>query len=71
MKTLFQKYAVIGNDTPFAPVYPSSVGAPGVPQRHKDIRKAKELLMGSKVDDEAGAGEFCGAVEVEDAESFA
>ena len=25
----------------------------------------------AKVDDEAGAGDFCGAVEVEDAESFA
>src|SRR5581483_12028876 len=41
VKTLFKQYAVPGNDSPFAPVYPST--AP-VPQRHKDIRKAKELM---------------------------
>jgi len=44
IKTLFNGFADLGNDSPFAPVYPSTVGAPGVPQRHKDIRKAKELI---------------------------
>jgi peptide/nickel transport system substrate-binding protein len=38
---LFQKYAVVGNDSPFAPVYPSSVK---LPQRHKDIAKARQLM---------------------------
>jgi peptide/nickel transport system substrate-binding protein len=31
-----------GNDSPFAPIYPSTDG--GVPQRAQDIRKAKELM---------------------------
>ena len=44
IKTLFNGFADLGNDTPFAPVYPSTVGSPGVAQRHKDIRKAKELI---------------------------
>jgi peptide/nickel transport system substrate-binding protein len=44
VKTLFNGFADVGNDSPFAPVYPSTVGAPGVAQRHKDIRKAKELI---------------------------
>jgi peptide/nickel transport system substrate-binding protein len=38
---LFSKYAVVGNDSPFAPVYPSTAK---VPQRHKDIAKAKQLM---------------------------
>jgi peptide/nickel transport system substrate-binding protein len=41
---LFSKYAVVGNDSPFAPVYPSSVGPPQVPQRRKNIPKAKQLM---------------------------
>jgi peptide/nickel transport system substrate-binding protein len=44
VKNLFNNKADLGNDSPFAPVYPSTVGAPGVPQRHQDIRKAKELI---------------------------
>jgi peptide/nickel transport system substrate-binding protein len=34
--------ADLGNDSPFAPVYPST--SPGVPQRHKDVKAAKQLL---------------------------
>jgi peptide/nickel transport system substrate-binding protein len=41
VKTLFGPYADVGNDSPFAPVYPSSAK---VAQRHKDIRKAKALM---------------------------
>ena len=41
VKTLFAGYAALGNDSPFAPVYPSTAK---VPQRHKDIRKAKQLM---------------------------
>jgi peptide/nickel transport system substrate-binding protein len=41
VKTLFGPYADVGNDSPFAPVYPSSAK---VPQRKKDIRKAKQLM---------------------------
>jgi peptide/nickel transport system substrate-binding protein len=42
IKTLFNNLADIGNDSPFAPVYPSTDKT--VPQRHKDIRKAKQLM---------------------------
>jgi peptide/nickel transport system substrate-binding protein len=42
VKTLFSGLADIGNDSPFAPVYPSTNKT--VPQRHKDIRKAKQLM---------------------------
>ncbi len=41
VKRLFSGYASIGNDSPFAPVFASSVK---VPQRHKDIAKAKQLM---------------------------
>jgi len=41
IKTLFNKLADIGNDSPFARVYPST--AP-VPQRHKDLRRARQLM---------------------------
>jgi len=40
-RRLFRGLADLGNDTPFAPVFPSSVK---LPQRHKDIRKAKQLM---------------------------
>ena len=40
VKTLFNGKADLGNDSPFAPVYPSTAV---VPQRHQDIRLAKEL----------------------------
>ena len=42
VKTLFNGLADIGNDSPFAPVYPSTDKS--VPQRHKDIRTAKQLM---------------------------
>jgi peptide/nickel transport system substrate-binding protein len=41
VKTLFNNLADLGNESPFAPVYPSSVK---VAQRHKDIAKAKQLI---------------------------
>jgi peptide/nickel transport system substrate-binding protein len=41
---LFKGYAQIGNDSPFAPIFPSTVGPPAVPQRAMDIAKAKSLL---------------------------
>jgi peptide/nickel transport system substrate-binding protein len=40
IKTLYGKYADIGNDHPFAPVYPSMVA---VTQRARNIAKAKQL----------------------------
>src|SRR5438445_316314 len=42
VKTLFNGRADIGNDSPFAPVYPSTNKT--VPQRKKDLRKAKQLM---------------------------
>jgi peptide/nickel transport system substrate-binding protein len=42
VKTLFGKYGQVGNDSPFAPVYPSSNSS--VPQRKKNLRKAKQLM---------------------------
>jgi peptide/nickel transport system substrate-binding protein len=44
IKTLFNGNSDLGNDSPFAPVYPSTVGPPGVAQRHKDLKKANELI---------------------------
>jgi peptide/nickel transport system substrate-binding protein len=41
VKTLFNNLADLGNDSPFAPVYPSTAK---VAQRHKDIAKAKQLI---------------------------
>ncbi len=38
---LFSGLASLGNDSPFAPVFQSSVA---LPQRHKDIAKAKQLM---------------------------
>jgi peptide/nickel transport system substrate-binding protein len=40
-KRLFNNLADLGNDSPFAPVFPSTVK---LPQRHRDIRKAKQLM---------------------------
>jgi peptide/nickel transport system substrate-binding protein len=42
VKTLFSKYGTPGNDSPFAPIYPSTDKS--VPQRHKDLKKAKQLM---------------------------
>ena len=41
VKNLFNNLADVGNDSPFAPVYPSTAK---VPQRHQDIKKAKQLI---------------------------
>ena len=41
IKTLFNNLADLGNESPFAPVYPSSVK---VAQRKKDLAKAKQLI---------------------------
>jgi peptide/nickel transport system substrate-binding protein len=41
-QALFKGYADVGNDSPFAPVYPSTDTS--VPQRAQDIAKAKSLL---------------------------
>jgi len=42
VKALFKGFADVGNDSPFAPVYPSTNTT--VPQRALDIAKAKSLL---------------------------
>lgn len=42
VKTLFNNFADVGNDSPFAPVFPSTDKS--VPQRKKDIPAAKKLL---------------------------
>ncbi len=42
IKQLFNGYATVGNDSPFASVYPSS--DPTVPQRKQDLVQAKKLL---------------------------
>ena len=42
IKSLFNSLADIGNDSPFAPVFPSTDTA--IPQRAQDIAKAKALL---------------------------
>ena len=39
---LFRGRADLGNDSPFAPVFPSTDTS--VPQRHQDIRQARELM---------------------------
>jgi peptide/nickel transport system substrate-binding protein len=41
---LFKGYAEVGNDSPFAPVFKSTVGPPTVPQRAKNLTLAKQLL---------------------------
>jgi peptide/nickel transport system substrate-binding protein len=42
VQALFKGYADVGNDSPFAPVFPSTNTT--VPQRTQDISKAKSLL---------------------------
>ena len=44
---LFRGLADVGNDSPFAPVYPST--DPAIPQRKKDIAGAKALLAAAGV----------------------
>ncbi len=42
VKTLFNNFADVGNDSNFAPLYPSTDKS--VPQRHKDLKTAKKLM---------------------------
>ena len=42
IKTILGGFGSLGNDSPFSPTYVSTDR--GVPQRHQDLRKAKELL---------------------------
>ena len=42
IKALLGGYGVVGNDSPFAPIYPSTNTS--VPQRKQDLAKAKQLL---------------------------
>jgi peptide/nickel transport system substrate-binding protein len=42
LKGLFRGLGDVGNDSPFAPVFPSTDTS--VPQRTKDIAKAKQLM---------------------------
>jgi peptide/nickel transport system substrate-binding protein len=44
VSALFKGYAEVGNDSPFAPVFKSTVGPPAVPQRTQNLKLAKELL---------------------------
>ena len=44
VRALFQGYAEVGNDTPFAPAFPATIGPPAIPQRSKNLNLAKELL---------------------------
>lgn len=44
VQALFKGYAQVGNDSPFAPVFKSTVSAPEVPQRTQNLKLAKELL---------------------------
>lgn len=44
VESLFKGLAVIGNDSPFAPIFPATVGPPAVPQREQNFKLAKELL---------------------------
>ena len=44
VQALFRGYAQVGNDTPFAPAFPATIGPPAIPQRSKNLRLAKELL---------------------------
>lgn len=47
VKGLFKGYASVGNDSPFAPAFPSTDTA--IAQRKQDLRKAKELLAAAGV----------------------
>jgi peptide/nickel transport system substrate-binding protein len=44
VQALFRGYAEVGNDTPFAPAFPETIGPPMIPQRDKNLKLAKELL---------------------------
>ncbi|MHB1928520.1 MAG: ABC transporter substrate-binding protein [Acidimicrobiales bacterium] len=42
VNALFKGYAEVGNDSPFAPIYPATNRS--VPQRHLDVAQAKKLM---------------------------
>jgi peptide/nickel transport system substrate-binding protein len=44
VQALFQGYAEVGNDTPFAPAFPATIGPPVIPQRTQNLKLARELL---------------------------
>jgi peptide/nickel transport system substrate-binding protein len=44
VESLFKGAAVVGNDSPFAPIFPATVGPPAVPQREQNLKLAKQLL---------------------------
>ncbi len=44
VSSLFKGEADIGNDNPFAPVFPATVSPPAVPQRARNLKLARELL---------------------------
>jgi peptide/nickel transport system substrate-binding protein len=44
VQALFNGYAEIGNDTPFAPAFPATIGPSAIPQRSKNLKLARELL---------------------------
>ncbi|MST31568.1 peptide ABC transporter substrate-binding protein, partial [Acidimicrobiaceae bacterium USS-CC1] len=43
VKALFKGYAEVGNDSPFAPVFPMTDTS--VPQRKQDLKRARELMV--------------------------
>ena len=44
VRALFQGYAQVGDDSPFAPAFKATVLPPAVPQRAQNLKLAKELL---------------------------
>ncbi|OYX46864.1 MAG: peptide ABC transporter substrate-binding protein [Sphingomonas sp. 32-66-10] len=46
---MFKGMASVGNDSPFAPIFPAT--DPTVPQRRKDIREARALMAGAGYED--------------------
>ncbi len=44
VEALFKGNAEVGNDSPFAPAFPSTVGPPAVPQRTRNLKLARDLL---------------------------
>jgi len=44
VQALFKGFAGLGNDSPFAPAFPATIGPPTIPQRKKNLKLAKELL---------------------------
>ncbi|TMC99105.1 MAG: hypothetical protein E6J05_06820 [Chloroflexi bacterium] len=78
VKTLFTSYADIGNDTPWAPVYPSSVGAPWGHVAVPNVFLTAALETGGVWNDahysspefDAAAKGFIGAISLSDQKKF-